>query len=189
MTLWRGQNWGWKSFTSIFWRQTCQVHTCCPPKIWWLLHPTDAHRALGDVQAMKSVLTHPSLLSCLSNLQLRSPSQQLKSWTSQKTLHQKYTSLTSSLSKPAITASQAKKLVSLGLSHSRLQQLHSEAKDEEDFFKKLKAKGVNSKALQAKLLKLLVSKAKQPAASSTLSWTHPSLPECSFHQKTSSCQS
>jgi hypothetical protein len=77
-----------------------------------LFSPTDAHRALGDVQAMKAVLTHPSLLGCLSNLQLHSPSQQLKSWTKQKILHQKYTSLTTSLGKPAITAPQAKKLVS-----------------------------------------------------------------------------
>lgn len=38
----------------------------------YLFHPTDAHRALGDVQA---VLTHPSLITCLSKLQLCSPSQ------------------------------------------------------------------------------------------------------------------
>lgn len=71
-----------------------------------------------------------------------------------------YTSLTTSLGKPAITAAQAKKLVSVGLSHSSLLKLHSEAKDENEFSKKLKTKGVNSKPLQAKLAKLLGSKAK-----------------------------
>ena len=72
----------------------------------------------------RAVLTHPSLLGCLSNLQLHSRSQQLKSL--QKILHQKYTSLTTSLGKPAITAPQAKKLVSLGFSHARLKQLRVE---------------------------------------------------------------
>ena len=50
---------------------------------------------------------------------------------------------------------QAKKLVSVGFSYAGLVKLYTEAKDEEDFSKKLKAKGVNSKPLQAKLAKLL----------------------------------
>lgn len=116
---------------------------------------------------MKAVLTHPDLPSFFSNLQPRSPSQQLKSWANQKTLRQKYTSLTSSLGKPAITAPQAKRMVSLGLSYVRLKQLHFEAKDAEDFSKKLKEKGVNSKPLRVKLSLLLGSKAKQPSATST----------------------
>jgi hypothetical protein len=62
------------------------------------------------------------------------------------------------LGKPAITAPQAKKLVSLELSHTSLKH---EAKDEDDFSKKLKAKGVNSKPLQAKLSKLLGFKSQQ----------------------------
>lgn len=65
-----------------------------------------------------------------------------------------YTSLTSSLGKPAITAAQAKKLVSVGFSHAGLVKLHSEAKDDEDFSQKLKAMGVNSKPLKVKLAKL-----------------------------------
>lgn len=104
---------------------------------------------------MKAVLTHQG---CLSKLQLRSPSQQLQFWTSQKTLYQQYTSLTKSLGKPVITAAQAKKLVSIGFSHTTLVKLYSEAKDGDDFSKSLKAKGVNSKALQVKLGKLLGSK-------------------------------
>jgi len=115
---------------------------------------------------MKAVLTHPSLSGCLSKLPLRSHNQQMKSWSTQKILHQKYTSLTTSLGKPAITAAQAKKLVSLGLSHSILKKLHTGAKNEEDFCKKLKVKGVNSKPLQSKLHLLLGCKAKQPAPTS-----------------------
>ncbi len=32
-----------------------------------------AHRAFPDVQAMEAVMTHPSLVSCLTNLPIRSP--------------------------------------------------------------------------------------------------------------------
>ena len=66
-----------------------------------LCNSTGAHRALGDVQAMKAVFTHPSL-SCLSKIQIVSPSQQLKSWVNQKSLHQRTTSLISTLGKLAI---------------------------------------------------------------------------------------
>jgi hypothetical protein len=57
-----------------------------------------------------------------------------------------------------VTAPQAKKLDSVGLSYSALVRLHSNAKDEEDFKKTLKAKGVNSKPLQLKLWQLIKSK-------------------------------
>ena len=107
---------------------------------------------------MKAVLAHPSL-DCFSKLEFRPPGEQLKSWASQKGLHQRTTSLISSLGKPCVTSPQAKRLDFLGLSYPKLVKLHSEAKDEGDFLKTLKDKGVNSKALQAKLWKLLGSKA------------------------------
>ena len=53
---------------------------------------------------------------------------------------------------------QAKRLDALGFTHAGLVKLPSEAKDEEDFSETLKARGVNSKPLRAKLSKLLASK-------------------------------
>lgn len=108
---------------------------------------------------MKLILTHPSL-DCFSKLQVYSSSQQLKSWASQKGLHQRTTCLIRSLGKPSVTSPQAKKLDSLGLSYSALMELHSSARDEDDFKRTLKAKGVNSKPLQFKLWQLMKSKAK-----------------------------
>ena len=59
--------------------------------------------------------------------------------------------------KPNITTDQAKKLVCLGLSYTRLVKLHSMAKDENDFFQMLKSKDINSKPLQSKLAELLIT--------------------------------
>ena len=94
---------------------------------------------------MKAAFSHPSLSHCLAKLQPRSPSQQLNSWHKQKGVHQRTTALIGALGKPSITAPQAKRLDQLGL------------KDTESFKKTLKSKGVNSKPLQAKLVKLLGS--------------------------------
>lgn len=121
------------------------------------LYLTGAHRALADVEAMKAVLTHPSLVHCLSDLPTHSSSQQLKLWDTQKKLHQRTTHLVSSLGKPSVTAAQAKKLDSVGFTYAGLVSLRSEVKDEGDFSTQLKAKGINSKALRAKLWQLLGS--------------------------------
>ena len=108
-----------------------------------------------------AVLTHPSLLNCLSKSPIRSPSQQLQLWESQKKLHQRTTSLISSLGKPSISALQAKKLDSVGLSNvADLEKHFSESKDQNDFSSTLMAMNVNSQPLQEKLWKLLKSKAK-----------------------------
>lgn len=105
--------------------------------------------------AMERVFTHQSLVSCLSRLPIRSPKTQRKLWIEQKRVFQRTTSLIKSLGKPAITKSQAKRLDILGLGHEDLVQLHSSSKDEEEFLKFLKEKGVNSKPLREKLVKLL----------------------------------
>lgn len=123
------------------------------------LYNTGAHRALADVHAMKEVFTHPSMRHCLSKLQPNPSSQQLKSWDKQKRLHHRTTSLISSLGKPSITAPQAKRIDTVGLSYAGLVKILSEAKGEEDFSSILKSKGINSKPLRAKLWKLLKSKA------------------------------
>ena len=114
-----------------------------------------AHRALPDVTAMESVITHQSLVSCLSKLPVRPPKTQWKLWIDQKRLFHRTTSLIRSLGKPAITAPQAKRLDALGLGHEELVQLHSNSKGREKFIKVLKDKGVNSKPLREKLAKLL----------------------------------
>ena len=108
---------------------------------------------------MKEVLAHPSL-DCFSKLQFRSSTELLKCWVSQKGLHQRTTSLISSLGKPCVTSPQAKRLDFLGLSYPRLINFYSKAKDKDAFMKTLKDKGVKSKPLQEKLWKLLGSKAK-----------------------------
>ncbi len=158
MKVSRGSNWAWEASTTMCLTPICQVLRTidiCSAYYTTYIYYTGAHRALGDVQAMKAVFTHPSLKNCLSKLQIRSPKQQLKSWVDQKALNQRTTSLISSLGKPAITAPQAKRLDTLGVSHAGLVKLRSEAKDSDDFSMRLKAKGVNSKPLRAKLAKLL----------------------------------
>lgn len=105
---------------------------------------------MPDVMAMERVFTHQSLVSCLSILPIRSPMTQRKLWIEQKRVFQRTTSLIKSLGKPAITKPQAKRLDTLGLGH-----LHSSSKDNEEFLKLLKEKGVNSKLLREKLVKLL----------------------------------
>lgn len=156
----RELNWEWELFTNM---SSVRIYQVWITQLWWYpkytIHPhTGAHRALADVHAMKAVLAHPTL-DCFSKLQFRSPREQLQSWASQKGLHQRTTSLITSLGKPCVTSPQAKRLDQLGFCYAKLVKLHSEAKGEDDFTKTLKAKGVNSKPLQAKLWKLLGSKA------------------------------
>ena len=52
-----------------------------------------AHRALPDVFAMERVLTHPSLVRCLSRLPIRTPARQIKLWMQQKQAHIRITSV------------------------------------------------------------------------------------------------
>lgn len=109
---------------------------------------------MPDVMAMERVFTHPSLVSCLSNLPIRSSKQQRSHWVEQKRLFQRTTALTKSLGKPSITSAQAKRLNVLGFTHEELQKLHSEL-DQPAFLTVLKSRGVNSKPLRQKLAKLL----------------------------------
>ena len=106
---------------------------------------------------MKAIFTH---LNCLGDAAIRSPSYQVMLWNEQKLVHERTTSLVTSLGKPSITAPQAKRLDVLGFTFQSLLKLYTQSKDPEDFTKELKSKGVNSKALQVKLLTLLHSKVK-----------------------------
>ena len=112
---------------------------------------TGAHRALVDVHAMKEVFTHPSLVECLGSLDIRPPEKQLKLWTEQKLAHQQTSSLTASL---GLTAMQARKLVTLGISYEVLMNIRKESTDLKDFCQTLKSKRVSSDALLEKLVKV-----------------------------------
>ena len=119
-----------------------------------LTYALGAHRAMPDVLAMERVFTHPTLASCLSSIPTRSPKQQRCLWIEQKRHFQRITALSKSLGKPSITSAQANRLDSLGFSHEDLQKLRSEL-NATDFLKVLKSRGVNSKRLREKLLKLV----------------------------------
>ena len=92
--------------------------------------------------------THPLLVKCLTALDVRSPKQQLKMWMTQKLTHQRTTSLITSLGKPSVTAPQAKRLDSLGITHKVLVDLWAQSIDEEEFCHVLSSMKVNSKTAQ-----------------------------------------
>ena len=109
---------------------------------------------------MKSIFTH---LKCLGDVEIRSPSHQLMLWKKQKGIYSRTTSLVTSLGKPSITAPQAKRLDFLGFNYQSLLKLYTQAKDDDSFTHFLKAKGVNSRPLQVKLVQLLRVKVPTPA--------------------------
>lgn len=113
-------------------------------------HPYPAHRALADVEAMVKIMLKTGLVNLLSSLQVRSPSQQLGAWATQKNTHNRVTQLLTSLGK-RITNAQAKRLNELGLSYEALQDLRSSTKDRDGFYKAIQESGVNSKPLCEKL--------------------------------------
>ena len=94
-------------------------------------------------------MTHHSLISCLTNLPIRSAKKQMELWTSQKQRFHRSDALIRSLGKPSITAAQAKRLVQLGLEHSTLVTLRSKSGTPEAFMEAPNRKGVKSKALHA----------------------------------------
>ena len=102
-----------------------------------------AHRALPDVLALEKILTHPSLVTYLSRLPIRSPSQQ-------KRAHIRTTALVKAMGKPCLTAAQAKCLDVLGLGFNDLLKLHS-SKDE--FLTATKDNGIRSRPVQEKIVK------------------------------------
>ena len=112
---------------------------------------TDAHRALADVEAMEKVITHPSLVGCFSRLAVRSPKKQRSLWIEQKRAFHRTSSLIKSLGKSTLKSAQAKRLDDLGLGYEDLVKLHADSQDRDTFMKALKAKGVNSKPLCAKI--------------------------------------
>lgn len=114
-----------------------------------------AHRALPDVLALERVLTHPSLVTCLSRLPIRSPAQQMKLWIQQKRAHIRTTSLVKAMGKPSLTAAQAKRLDSLGLGFNDLLKLHRDSSSTDEFQTLLKDRGVRSKPLREKMWKAL----------------------------------
>ena len=88
---------------------------------------------------MERVLTHPSLVRCLSRLPIRTPGRQIKLWIQQKRALIRITSLVKALGKPSLTTIQAKCLDSLGLGFKELLQLR-DSHSKEDFLSCLKEK-------------------------------------------------
>ena len=136
---------------------TLKVHSCFK----FCLHTKNtiilgAHRALPDVMAMERILTNPSMVSCLSRLHIRSPSQQLRQWVQQKRAHIRKTTLMKELGK-CVTAAQAARLDSLGIGIQDLVQLR-DCNSQEGFLTALREKGVRSRALREKLQKALVAR-------------------------------
>lgn len=111
---------------------------------------TGAHRALPDVLAMEEILTHPSLIRCLSSLSIRTPGKQVSQWIQQKRAHIRSTTLLKSLGRKCITPAQAKRLDSLGLGLQKLLELRN-SHTKEGLLRCLKDKGVRSEAVRNKL--------------------------------------
>lgn len=88
---------------------------------------------MPDILALEKVITHPSLVHCLSSLPIRSPKTQQQMWMKQKRAFKRTSSLIRSLGKPAITAAQAKRLDDLGLGYEDLTTLYRESKDKNVF--------------------------------------------------------
>ena len=104
---------------------------------------------------MERVLTHPSLVRCLPNLDIRSPAKQMRLWIQQKRVHTRITALVKALGTPSVTAAQARRLDNLGLGIQELVKLHKDIGNPEEFLTRLKERGVNSKILREKLVKTL----------------------------------
>ena len=91
----------------------------------------------------KILCTHPSMVSCLFRLHIRSPSQQLCQWVQQKRAHISKTTLMKELGK-CVTAAQAARLDSLGIGIQDLVQLR-DCNSQEDFLTALRYKRVRSR--------------------------------------------
>ena len=98
---------------------------------------------------MEAVLTHPKLVNCLSKLEIRHTSIELRQWVQQKRAHHRKMALTKGLGN-CITAPQATRLDTLGIVLTDLVHL-KDTTDKEGFLSTLKEKGVRSKVLREKL--------------------------------------
>ena len=105
-----------------------------------------AHRALPDVEAMEELFANTALVDLLTSLPKRSLTQQLNLWMSQKDQRLRTSSLLYSLGRQ-ITATQAKRLDSLGLSHDVLCEIWVSSPSEV-FQETLLVRGVCSKKLR-----------------------------------------
>lgn len=108
-----------------------------------------AHRALPDVLALEAILTHPSLVSCLTRLEIRSFNTQLHKWVVQKRAHHRKKALMLGLGN-CITAAQASRMDTLGIGLEDLIVLRNST-EKEGFLAALKERGLRSKVLREKL--------------------------------------
>ena len=92
------------------------------------------------------------MVSCLSRLHIRSPSQQLRQWMQQKRAHITKTNLMKEIKK-CVTAGQAVRLDSLGIGIQDLVQLRH-CNSQKDFLTALREDGVRSTDYSHTLRKL-----------------------------------
>ena len=79
----------------------------------------------------------------------------MRLWIQPKRVHTRTTALGKALGKPSLTAAQARRLDTLGLGFQELLKLHKDTANPEEFLKMLKERGVRSKPLKEKLVKVL----------------------------------
>ena len=108
-----------------------------------------AHRALPDVEAMEDLFNSTALMDLLITVPKRSPKQQIQLWRTHKDQRLQTRSILHSLGQQ-ITAAQAKRLISLGLSHDILCEIWASSRGGL-FQKELITRGVRSKKLREKL--------------------------------------
>lgn len=114
------------------------------------LHNVPAHRALSDVEALAELLADSPLVELLAGLPSRSAKTQVDTWRTQKDQNARSSKLLSSLGR-CITAAQAKRLDSLGLSFDSLSKIRSSVGSVQEFQALLLERGVRSKPLREKL--------------------------------------
>ena len=125
--------------------QTQEVRTCS-----YVYPRFTVHRALSDVEAMAELFTETALGELLASLPSRGARQQLKLWRTQKDQRERISGLLHSLGK-GVTAAQAKRLYTLGLSRQALVDIRVSTATSEEFQHVLFEKGVRSRPLREKL--------------------------------------
>ena len=100
---------------------------------------------------MECLFTQTPLQDLLPSLTFRTSQQQINRWNQQKQCYNTTQKLVRFFSSVKITKAQAKRLVTLKISHDLLRRWKEISKDVEDYIEILKKHKINSKVLRAKL--------------------------------------
>ena len=99
---------------------------------------------------MERVLTHPSLVKCLSQLSIHSSTRQRSLWVQQKRAFHRTSALIRAVGTPCLTSAHAKHLDRLGLDFEELRRLYHDYGNKEELLEVLKGRGVKSKPVREK---------------------------------------